>query len=106
MKNRIGRKTLNISKTNYQWIKLLHKDDLYVESLEDIIVLTVFIKWSDRYHHSKSELVHDNFGNIEFFYNAEMTGYYTYFTSHPNWDMSCIVEYLFIPKEIKEESSE
>ena len=38
VKNRIGRKTLTVPKTNYQWIQLLHKDNLDVESLENVIV--------------------------------------------------------------------
>ena len=102
VKNRIGRKTLKIPKTNYQWIKLLHKDDLDIESLEDVIVLNVYIeKRSDRYHHAKSELVLNAFGNLELFFNDDMTGYYMYFDSHTSsWHMSCIVEYLFKPKEI------
>ena len=87
--------------------QLLHKDDLGVESIEDVIVLNVYIKRTDRYHHAKSELVHNAFGNLNFFFNADMTGYYIYFDSHPNnWDMSCIVEILFIPKEISEENNE
>ena len=64
----------------------------------------MFVKRHQQYHHAKSDHVDAAFKNLEFFYNADMTGYYTYFDSHPNnWDMSCIIEYLRIPKEIEGE---
>lgn len=74
-----------IPTTNYTWIKLLHKDDIDgVDDLTDIIVLNVFIKCHQRFHHAKSDHVDAAFTNLEFFYNAHMTGYYTYFDSFPS----------------------
>ena len=66
-----------------------------VVDLNNVIVLNVWIKRWDRYHHAKSALLEKDFNNsIEFFYNSDMTGYYTYFSTVPsNWDMSCIIEW-------------
>ena len=73
-----------------------------VVDLKNVIVLNVGIKRWDRYYHSKSALLEKDFNNsIEFFYNSDMTGYYTYFSTVPSdWDMSCIIEWLRIPQPI------
>ena len=73
IKNRIGRKYINLSKTNYTWIKLLDKDDFQnIDDLTDAIILNVFIKRFQRYHHSKSSHVANAFTNLEFFYDSGM----------------------------------
>lgn len=95
---------MKIPKTNNKWIKLLDINDTGTRSLEYVIILNVFIKRRDRYHHGKSELAEENFGSIEFFYNSEMTAYYTYFKSHDakeSWNMDCIIEWLKISEELK-----
>ena len=110
VKNRIQRKYLKIPKTPHQWIKLFDNTDVDddVFNLKDVIILNVWIKRFDRYHHSKSSLVESGFKNsLEFFYDAEMTAYYTYFSTVPsNWDLSCIIEWLRVPQPISLESNE
>ena len=104
IKNRIQRKYLTIQKTPHQWIKLFDNTDVGdgVLDLKNVIILNVWIRRYDRFHNAKSALLEKDFSNsIEFFYNADMTGYYTYFTFAPsNWDMSCIIEWLRIPQPI------
>ena len=104
IKNRIQRKYLTIPKTINTWLKLFDNTDVGdgVVDLNNVIVLNVWIKRWDRYHHSKSAILEKDFNNsIEFFYNNEMTSYYTYFSTVPsNWDMSCIIEWLRIPQPI------
>ena len=104
IKNRIQRKYLTIPKTINVWIKLFDNIDVgdNVSDLKNVIILNVWIKRWDRYHHSKSALLEKDFGNsIEFFYDKDLLGYYTYFTHAPsNWDMSCIIEWLRIPQPI------
>ena len=104
IKNRIQKKTLRIPKTINTWLKLFDYTDVGdgVVDLNNVIVLNVWIKRWDRYHHAKSALLEKDFNNsIEFFYNSDMTGYYTYFSTVPsNWDMSCIIEWLRIPQPI------
>ena len=104
IKNRIQRKYLKIPKTVHTWIKLFdYKDVGYsVVDLNNVVVLNVWIRRWDRYHNSKSALLEKDFGNsIEFFYDKDMLGYYTYFSTVPNgWDMSCIVEWLRIPQPV------
>lgn len=72
------------------------------DDLNDIIVLNVWIRRFDRYHHAKNALLEKDFRNsIEFFYNKDMTAYYTYFSTVPTfWSMDCIVEWLRIPQLI------
>ena len=78
-----------------------------VVDLKNVIILNVWIRRFDRYHNAKSDLVESGFNGLEFFYNAEMTGYYTYFTLAPSgWSMSCIIEWLRIPQPISVESNE
>ena len=104
IKNRIQRKYLNIPKTINVWIKLFDNTDVGddVSNLKNSIILNVWIKRWDRYHNGKSALLEKDFDNsIEFFYNSDMTGYYTYFTKIPSgWAMDCIIEWLRIPQPI------
>ena len=104
IKNRIQRKHITIPKTINTWLKLFDNTDVgdSVVNLNNVIVLIVWIKRWDRYHHAKSALLEKDFDNsIEFFYNSDMTGYYTYFSTVPNnWDMSCVIEWLRIPQPI------
>ena len=104
IKNRIQRKYLKINKTINVWIKLFDNTDVgdNVTDLKNVIILNVWIKRWDRYHNAKSALLEKDFGNsIEFFYNNDMTEFYTYFSKSPsNWDMSCFIEWLRIPQPI------
>jgi len=108
IKNFIQRKYLTIPKVVKKWLKLFDNTDVGdgVVDLKNVIVLNVWIKRRDRYHHAKSALLEKDFKNsIEFFYNKDMTGYYTYFTTVPsNWNMSCIIEWLRIPQPISVDS--
>jgi len=106
IKNRIQRKHLTIPKTIKTWIKLLDKNDVGEENLDYVVIMNVWIKRWDRYHNAKSALLEKDFDNsIEFFYNADLTAYYTYFQSVPSgWNMGCIVEWLRIPQPISIES--
>ena len=104
IKNQIQRKYLTIPKTPHQWIKLFDNTDVgdSVFDLKNVIILNVWIRRYDRFHNAKSALLEKDFHNsIEFFFNADMTGYYTYFTHAPsNWNMSCFIEWLRIPQPI------
>ena len=104
LKNRIQRKYLTIPKTINTWLKLFDYSDVDdgVNNLKNVIVLNVWIKRWDRYHNAKSALLEKDFNNsIEFFYNSDMTGYYTYFSTVPsNWNMDCIIEWLRISQPI------
>ena len=72
-----------------------------------MIILNTFIKRWDRHRHSKSDLVGEKFSQLEFFYNADMTAYYTYFDTYPSdWDMTFMTEYLILRKETAGEISE
>ena len=95
---RIGRKSGTIPKTNYQWIKLLSKDDIEgINTLKEIIVTNTYIRRNDRYHHSKSDLVSSSFGQLEFFFDVSFENYYCYFNNHPSdWTMKYFVEYIRI----------
>ena len=104
IKNRIQRKYITIPKTPYQFIKLFDINDVGdgIIDLNNVIILNVWIKRFDRYHNAKSSLVESGFNNsLEFFFNATMTEYHTYFSTAPsNWDMSCFIEWLRIPQTI------
>ena len=104
IKNRIQRKNLTIPKTPHQWIKLFDNTDVgdSVFDLKNVIILNVWIRRYDRFHNAKSALLEKDFHNsIEFFFNADMTVYYTYFSHAPsNWNMSCFIEWLRIPQPI------
>ena len=104
IKNRIQRKYITIPKTPHQFIKLFDINDVGddIIDLNNVIILNVWIKRFDRFHNAKSSLVESGFNNsLEFFFNATMTEYHTYFTHTPNnWDMSCFIEWLRIPQPI------
>ena len=104
IKNRIQRKYITIPKTPHQFIKLFDINDVGddIIDLNNVIILNVWIKRFDRYHNAKSSLVESGFNNtLEFFFNATMTEYHTYFSKVPsNWDMSCFIEWLRIPQTI------
>ena len=108
VRNRIGRKSLTIPKTNYTWIKLLDASEIDgITTLQDIVILNVYIRRNDRYHHAKSDLVADNFYQLEFFFKADFKEYHCYFNNHPSdWSMECFLEYIKIPKEIIIEESD
>ena len=91
---RIGRKSGTIPKTNYQWIKLLSKDDIEgINTLQEIIVTNTYISRNDRYHHSKSDLVASSFDQLEFFFDVSFENYYCYFNNPPSdWTMEYFVE--------------
>ena len=70
IKNRIQKKYLTIPKTINKWLILFDNKDVGdgVVDLKNVIVLNVWIKRWDRYHHSKSALLEKDFNNsIEFF---------------------------------------
>ena len=69
IKNRIQRKYLTIPKESYKWLTLLNKSDVSEDAidLKNIIILNVWIQRTNRYHHSKSELVDEAFCSLEFF---------------------------------------
>ena len=102
VRNRIGRKSLTIPKTNYTWIKLLDASEIDgITTLQDIVILNVYIRRNDRYHHAKSDLVASSFDQLEFFFKADFKEYHCYFNNHPSeWSMKCFLEYMKIPKEI------
>lgn len=106
VRNRIQQKRLVIPKTPHQFIKLFDYRDVddgnAVSDLQEVVVLNTYIKRFDRYHDARSSLIEAGFSNsLEFFFNAEMTACYTYFSSYQNsWDMSCIVQLARIPQPI------
>ena len=108
IRDRVGKKTLTIPKTNYTWIKLLDASEIDgVTTLQEIIIQNVYIRRNDRYHHAKSSHVANAFTNLEFFFKADFSEYHCYFDSHPSsWRMECIIEYIKIPKEINDEDSD
>ena len=81
VKNRIGIKPMKLPK-NYTWIKLLDTAEIDgITKINELVVLGVNIKRTDRYHFSHSDLVHDSFTQLELFYDE--TAYYMYFNAHP-----------------------
>ena len=81
IENRIQKKYLKIPKTVNTVLKLFDNTDVGdgVVDLKNVIILNVWIRRFDRYHHAKSALLERDFNNtIEFFYNSDMTGYYTF----------------------------
>ena len=108
VRNRIGRKSLTIPKTNYTWIKILDASEIDgITTLQDIVILNVYIRRNDRYHHAKSDLVAGSFDQLEFFFKADFKEYHCYFNNHPSdWSMECFLEYIKIPKEIVVEESD
>ena len=108
VRNRIGCKSITIPKTNYTWIKLLDATEIdSITTLQEIVILNVYIRRNDRYHHAKSDLVASSFDQLEFFFKADFTEYHCYFNNHPSdWSMECFIEYIKIPKEIVVEESD
>ena len=101
--NRIERKYIRIPKKAHTVIKLFDNRDIGndAKDLKQVIILNVWIMRFDRFHHAKSALVEKAFGNIEFFYSADMLEYSTYFTNFDEtWNMSAIIEWLRIPQPI------
>ena len=85
MKSRVGKKTLTIPKANHTWIKLLDSAEIDgVSSLDEVLILNTYIQRNDRYHHAKSDLVSSSFDQLEFFFDSDRKGYYTYFNNHPD----------------------
>ena len=100
VKKRVGKKTLQIPKTNRTEITLLTANELGLVSLDDIIILTVWIKRYNHFFHLKSSHVANAFSNLEFFIKRNQE-YICYFDNHPsNWNMSCVIDYVVKPKEI------
>ena len=109
MKNRFGKKTLTIPKSNYTWIKLLDASEIDgITTLEEISIQNIYILRNDRYHNAKSSHTANAFTNLEFFFNNEKNKYFCYFDAHPStWNMDCIIEYVVLPKKISiEEDSD
>ena len=68
VKNRVGRKTLVIPKTNYTWIPLLSASEIDgVSSLDEILIQNIYTHPNDRYFHAKSSHVANALTNLEFF---------------------------------------
>ena len=108
VRNRIGSKSLTIPKTNYTWIKLLDASEIDgITTLQEIVILNVYIRRNDRYHNAKSDLVASSLDQFEFFFKANFKEFHCYFNNHPSdWSMECFLEYIKIPKEINIEESE
>ena len=108
MKGRVGKKSLQIPKSRYTWIKLLSVSEINgVTSLDEVSIQDVYIKRTDRYHNAKSSHTASAFTNLEFFYDAERENYYCYFDDHPSgWSMDCFFHYVKITKEISGEGSD
>ena len=108
IKNRIQRKYLTIPKTPNKWIKLFDNKDVGsdVVDLREIIILNTWIKKYYRYHNSKSASLEEAFGNsIQFYYNNDMSAFFTYFSSVPDgWTLECFIEWLRIPQPISIDS--
>ena len=75
IRDRVGRKSLSIPKTNYTWIKLLDSSELKVTTLQEIVIQNVYIRHNDRYHHAKSDLVANSFDQLEFFFKDDFLAY-------------------------------
>ena len=105
VRERVGKKTLTIPKTNYTWIKLLDASEIDgVTTLQEIIIQNFYIRRNDRYHHAKSDLVSSSFDQLEFFFKDDFSAYYLYYKNHPSdWSMECFLEYIRIPKQLSDE---
>ena len=108
MKGRVGKKSLQIPKSRYTWIKLLSVSEIdEISSLDEVLIQDIYIKRTDRYHNAKSSHTASAFTNLEFFYDAERENYYCYFDDHPSgWSMDCFFHYVKIPKKISGEGSD
>ena len=74
IKNRIQHKYLTMPKAVRKFLNILDKSDVGddVTDLKNVIILDVWIKRYDRYHHAKSELVAEAFGSLEFFCHKDI----------------------------------
>ena len=108
MKGRVGKKSIQIPKTNYTWKKLLSASEINgITSLDEILIQDLYIKRTDRYHNAKSSHTANAFTNLEFFYDANRENYYCYFDNHPSeWNMHCFFNYVRLPTPLKIESEE
>ena len=108
IKGRVGKKSLQIPKSRYTWIKLLSVSEIDgITSLDEVLIQDIYIKRTDRYHNAKSSHTASAFTNLEFFYDAERENYYCYFDDHPSgWSMDCFFHYVKITKEISGEGSD
>ena len=91
IKGRVGKKSLQIPKSRYTWIKLLSVSEIDgITSLDEVLIQDIYIKKTDRYHNAKSSHTASAFTNLEFFYDAKRENYYCYFDAHPSgWSMDC-----------------
>ena len=108
MKERIGKKSIQIPKSRYTWIKLLDVSEIDgVTSLDEVLIQDVYIKRTDRYHNAKSSHTANAFTNLEFFYDDKREKYYCYFDNYPSgWKMDCFLHYVKIPKPLVIEEEE
>lgn len=101
-----GVKTGNIPTTSHQWHKLIGEDDIpNSNNALRIMIMNLYIKRWDRFHNAASELVHNVFGDLELFFNADENAYYIYFSSYPSgWSTDYKIEWLaFFPANFKPE---
>ena len=108
MKGRVGRKSIQIPKSRYTWIKLLSASEIDgITSLDEILIQDLYIKRTDRYYNAKSSHTANAFTNLEFFYDANRENYYCYFDNFPSgWNMHCFFNYVRLPKPLEIESEE
>ena len=108
MKGRVGKKSLQIPKSRYTWIKLLSITEIDgISSLDEVLIQDIYIKRTDRYHNAKSSHTANAFTNLEFFYDADRENYYCYFDNYPSgWSMDCFLHYVKLPKPLEIESEE
>ena len=108
MKGRVGKKSIQIPKSRYTWIKLLDVSEIDgVTSLDEVLIQDIYIKRTDRYHNAKSSHTSNAFTNLEFFYDDKRENYYCYFDNYPSgWNMDCFLHYVRIPKPLAIEEEE
>ena len=108
MKGRVGKKSLQIPKSRYTWIKLLRLSEIDgISSLDEVLIQDIYIKRTNRYHNAKSSHTANAFTNLEFFYDDKRENYYCYFDNYPSgWDMNCFFHYVKLPKPLEIEESE
>ena len=72
-----------------------------IQTLQDVVILGIYLRRNDRFHDIRSDLVHNSFTQLETFYDKDFSGLYVYFDAHPsNWAMELFLEWIVIPKEI------
>ena len=95
IKDRVGRNSLFIERTNYKWIPiLLSKEIRGIQTLQDVVILGIYLRRNDRFHDCiRSDLVLNSFTQLETFYNKDLSGLHVYFNAHPsNWVMELFLE--------------